>query len=635
VPPLPRYRAQLASLAEQAPTGTQWLHELKYDGYRIGCEIEHGQVRLLSRRERDWTASFPEIVAAAQQLPVESALLDGEIAVVLANGTTSFQALQNSFSGAPRPGLTYFVFDLLHLDGRALSHLPLEQRKAECQKLLAALPKDSQLRYSRHFDANGPEVLEQACALGAEGIVSKRRDQPYRSGKGDAWLKIKCSKRQELVVGGFTDPEGSRGGIGALLVGYYETTGSLRFAGKVGTGRGFTAAFLAKTRKMLERIESAQCPFQPRPPGFGRAHWVEPTLVAEVAFTEWTEGGHVRHGSFQGFREDKLATDVVREVAAPQAPEPAPPPATPKPESPGAPVVRGIVITTPQRPVYPELAFDKLALAQLYAELAEHILPYIAERPLTLVRCEKGVRRPDALRSECKFLRHEPGWHRWAREPIRRVRIPEQKKVGEYLVVDSPEAVVSLIQGDIIEIHVWNATTRELEKPDRVVFDLDPGSGVAWPQVLSAARSLRDELAARSLESWVKLSGGKGLHVVVPFAPEHGWDIVYGWSRDVALAVTRKHPAAFTLEFAKAGRETKILIDYKRNHRAAVAVAAFSTRALPGGPLSMPVDWRELRPSLSPQQFTVRNVLSGLRRRKRDPWRDFWKAQQRLELEVP
>jgi bifunctional non-homologous end joining protein LigD len=507
---VPPFRAQLATLAAEAPSGGEWLHELKYDGYRIGCHVEGGKVCLHSRRERDWTASFPEIVAAVAELGIKSALLDGEVAVVLPDGKTSFQALQNAFSGGQRSGLTYFVFDLLYLDGRDLRALPLEQRKAECQRLLRGLPPRSPLRYSQHFELDGPMVLQKACALGAEGIVSKRRDQPYRPGRNEGWLKIKCLQRQEVVV----------------------------------------------------------------------------------------------------------------------APSPE------KARSSAAPTVRGVLITTPDRAVYPKLRFDKLALAQLYDGLAERMLLYIAGRPLTLVRCEKGVQEPDGLRSECKFLRHAPGWHRWAHEPIRRLQIQEQRKVGEYLVVDSPEGLISLIQGDITEIHVWNATARDLERPDRMVFDLDPGPNVAWASVLAAARLVRAELASRGLESWPKLTGGKGLHVVVPLLPEHGWDAVYAFSRAVAEATAQRDPGRLTLGFAKSGREQKILIDYKRNHRAAVAVAAFSTRALPGGSLSVPVSWRELKPSLSPQQYTVQNIIGHLRRQRSDPWREFWTARQSLSSVV-
>jgi bifunctional non-homologous end joining protein LigD len=313
-PGLPRYRAQLATLVETPPSGPEWLHELKYDGYRIGCYIDNGAVRLESRRGRDWTQSFPEVVEAAKALGVRQALLDGEVAIVLPDGRTSFQALQNAFSGAPRAGLSYFVFDLLHLDGEDLAALPLEHRKRRCEKLLRRARKNSIIRYSEHLEIDGPTLLERTCELGGEGIISKRRDQPYRPGRNEGWLKTKCVKRQEFVIGGFTDPEGSRSGIGALLVGYHEES-LLRFGGKVGTGRGFTAKYLAEVRKQLEALEQKQCPFVPPPPGtVGRnAHWVKPVLTGEVVFTEWTQGGNVRHGSFQGFRADKRARDVIRE----------------------------------------------------------------------------------------------------------------------------------------------------------------------------------------------------------------------------------------------------------------------------------------------------------------------------------
>jgi bifunctional non-homologous end joining protein LigD len=248
-----------------------------------------------------------------------------------------------------------------------------------------------------------------------------------------------------------------------------------------------------------------------------------------------------------------------------------------------------------------------------------------------LVRCDKGVRRADALRSECKFLKHEPGWHRWAHDPIRRIQIQEQKKVGEYLTVDSPEGLIALIQGDIIELHVWNATGAHLEQPDRIVFDLDPGAAVPWSSVLEAARLMRSDLEKLGVDCWVKLTGGKGLHVVLPFLPEHGWATVYAFSRSVADAIVRRHPDAFTLDFAKTGREEKILIDYKRNHRAAVAIAAYSTRANPSGALSVPIAWRELKQELLPQQFTVQNMRERLRKvRRADPWRDYWRCAQKL-----
>jgi len=316
VPPrtaLPPYRPQLAALVAAPPEGAGWVHETKYDGYRIGCAIERGQVTLWSRRGKDWTAQFPEVAAAARALAVRSALLDGEVAAVLPDGRTSFQALQNAFSGGSRT-LRYFVFDLLFLDGKDFTRLPLRERKARLEALLVGTRAEV-IQYASHVDAPGPAVLREACRLGLEGIVSKRADEPYRPGARAGWTKAKCIARQELVIGGFTDPEGSREGIGALLVGHHEQ-GVLRFAGKVGTG--FTNASARALRARLEPLERGRSPFDPAPPGWlGRnAHWVEPVLVAEVAFTEWTGDGKIRHPSFQGLREDKRAEEVVREAPA-------------------------------------------------------------------------------------------------------------------------------------------------------------------------------------------------------------------------------------------------------------------------------------------------------------------------------
>jgi bifunctional non-homologous end joining protein LigD len=634
---LPKYRPQLATLVVEPPAGAAWLHEIKFDGYRIGCSIEDGKVRLESRRNRVWTAEFPEIARAAQDLPARAALLDGEVAILLPSGLTSFQALQNSFSGSPRTGLTYFVFDLLHIDGRNLAELPLERRKRECEELLRGQSDSSPIRYSQHFDTDGTALLARACALGAEGIISKRRDQPYQPGRGSDWLKAKCTKRGAFVIGGFTPPAGSRSGIGALLLGYYDS-GRLRYAGKVGTGPGFTAEYLARIRRELAAIEQPVCPFDPAPPGWiGRhGHWVRPERTGDVTYTEWTDGGTLRHPSFQGFhakpagllaarpaRSSADAPEALRGVlSAPGGP------ATVEPRG-GLPEA-GVAVTSPDRLIYPALNFNKRDLAQFYADIARWMLPYVANRPLTLVRCERGIRSEDGLRQECRFLPHEAAWYRWAAPPIRRVQIQEQKKIGEYLVVDSAEGLAALVQGDILEIHCWNSTVDSLETPDRIVLDLDPGAGVAWAQVVAAALRVRALLTSLGLQCWPKLTGGKGVHVVVPFQPEHGWDAVYELARRLAQAVVQGDPDLFTLDFAKQKRPRKILIDFKRNHRGAVAVAAYSARARPHGAVGVPLSWRQLLACRSPDYWTVSNVRQRQRRLKADPWRDFWSCRQRL-----
>jgi bifunctional non-homologous end joining protein LigD len=653
--PLPKYRPQLASLVERPPTGPHWLHELKFDGYRIACSLERGRVRLESRRNLDWTGKFPEIAQAVKALPVESLLLDGEVTIVAPSGVTSFQSLQNSFAGGSRVGLTYFAFDLLYLNGENIAARPLEARKRECERILQQRGEAGIIRYSHHFETDGAVLLAQACALGAEGIISKRRDQAYRPGRGDGWLKAKCVKQDEFVIGGFTEPGGTRSGIGALLLGQWHG-GALRFAGKVGTGPGFTAAYLTRLRGELDSLEQGQCPFEPPPPGWIGRHgrWVRPVLAGVVTFTEWTDAGTLRHPSFQGFQQEAsepgwsaigtsstprphtagaalrgAAGGVPEAVAGARGAKSRRPPAALPAAAPSAAVAAG-ALTSSERLVYPALGFSKRDLAQFYADVAAWMLPYVAHRPLTLVRCERGVRDADALRTECRFLPHEIGWYRWAGPPLRRVQIQEQKKVGEYLVLDSPEGLAALVQGDIVEVHCWNSTLDHLETPDRIVLDLDPGSGVTWSEVVAAARDVRALLTNLGLQCWPKLTGGAGVHIVIPFEPEHGWDAVYALAQRLAQAAAQRAPDRFTLDFAKQKRTRKILIDYKRNHRGAVAVAAYSARARPSGTVGVPVSWRELVATRPPERHTVQTVRTRLARLTADPWRDFWSCRQRL-----
>ena len=636
--PLPAtFSTQLATLVKAPPTGDSWLHELKYDGYRIGCRIDRGSVLLLSRNGKDWTARFPSVVEAARRLPVRQALLDGEVTIVMPDGRTSFQALQNAYGSGLREGeIVYFVFDLLHLDGTDVSRQKLEERKARLRRLLGGA--DTIMRYADHVVGHGTQVFDAACRQGAEGIVSKRRDLAYQPGRGPSWLKTKCVDRQEFVIGGFTDPEGSRAGIGALLIGVHDSHGQLVFAGKVGTG--FTQASARELRRRLEAIEQREPPFAVRPAGrVGRdVHWVKPSLVGEVAFTEWTGDGKIRHPSFQGLREDKRPADVVRErpqLAEPQATQP---PKRPRRHEQrvvrrsgrtttrarrGAPeaTVAGVRITHPDRVLYPDLPLTKLQLAEFYEGIAKWILPHLAGRPLTLVRCPEGVG------PSCFYMKHA---HQWAPEGLRRVAIQEKRKVGEYLVAESVTALVGLVQMGILEIHTWNSTTDNLEHPDRIVIDLDPGPRVAWPAVIDAARLVRAALEALSLQSFVKTTGGRGLHIVVPLAPRAPWDECLDFSRAVAEAVVRLDARKYTTAFAKAGRESQILIDYMRNNRTNTSVAAYSTRAKPKAPLSVPLDWDELNARLPSDHFTVRNVGKRLAGLRSDPWQAYWKIRQQI-----
>ncbi|MCC6766631.1 MAG: DNA ligase D [Deltaproteobacteria bacterium] len=631
-----RFEPQLATLVKTAPEGDGWLHEIKFDGYRIGARVADGAVTLFTRAGNDWTTSFPEVRAAVAALPAGCTLLDGEVAAVLADGRTSFQALQRWFSGG-NATLVYYVFDLLHLDGEDVARLPLDERKARLERLLRRLPADSLIRYSAHVVGGGRRFLAAACERGLEGIVSKRRDRPYEAGRKGGWTKSKCLHRQELVIGGFTDPEGQRGGIGALLLGVYDGAGALRFAGKVGTG--FSQKGAADLRARLDRLERSTAPFAEAPPEARRwrPHWVEPALVAEVAFAEWTDDGRLRQASFQGLRTDKAAREVMREepaaddaeVTAKRPPRRTRSTALVASATVGTPVkgtvvVEGVRLTHPERVLYPDLPLTKLELARFYGAIADWVLPHVVGRPLSLLRCPTGL-------GSCFYVKHattaDPG-------VLRRIPIREKDERREYAVVDDLAGLMALVQMSILEIHTWNARADDLERPDRVIIDLDPGPDVGWPRVLDAAELVRVAFETLGLRSFVKTTGGKGLHVVVPFTPERDWETCLGFARGVSEAIVRQDPKAYTTTMTKRGREKKILLDYYRNHRGATAIAAFSTRARAGAPVAVPLAWDELSPKLRSDHFTVRNVTARLRRLKHDPWREYWTVRQRISAKA-
>jgi bifunctional non-homologous end joining protein LigD len=612
------YEPQLATLVKAPPSGDEWVHEIKYDGYRIGCRVRGGRVTLITRNGNDWTAAFPEIVDDVGGLGLRDALLDGEVAVVLPDGRTSFQALQRAASGeASRHTLVYFVFDLLRLEGERIAALPLEERKSRL-KALTSQNTTGRIRYSEDVHGSGARFFTHACGAGLEGIISKRRDLPYQPGRHGGWLKTKCIKRQEFVIGGFTDPEGTRVGIGALLVGYYEAS-RLIFSGKVGTG--FTRNSSLDLRKRLGSIAQSGCPFDPPPEGAlaRSARWVKPTLIAEVEFTEWTGDGKIRHPSFQGLRADKKASDVVRERAVARAPKSSP--RSRRPASPESNTVAGVRISHGERLLYPDPPISKIDLAHYYEQIADWVIPHVAGRPLTLVRCPTGITAP------CFYMKHSK---LWAPEPLRRVRVREKTKVGDYLIADTVAAIVGLAQMDVLEIHTWNSVIDDVERPNRIVMDLDPGEHVAWAQVLQAARTVRKALEALDLESYAKTTGGRGLHVVVPLAPQAGWDECLDFSRALAEAIERTDPDLYTTQFAKAGRERKILIDYLRNNRTNTSIAAFSSRAREHATVSVPVSWEELKTSLKPDGLTVKTVPQRLARLARDPWKGYWTSRQKL-----
>ena len=611
-------RPQLATLVTAIPTGDEWLHEIKFDGYRILCRIDNGQVSFLTREAQDWTNRFKTLAIPAGKLEVQYAFLDGEVVALDANGVTNFQLLQNSLKQDTSSNLVYYVFDLLHLDGRDLTTTPLIERKELLKGLLPRNrdPKSAaSLRYSDHWISKGEALFDKACAMGLEGIIAKKKNEPYRSGRSKDWLKIKCVKSQEFVIGGFTDPAGSRANLGALLLGVYDDGGDLRYAGRVGTG--FNATSLADLRARLDKIERKSTPFSNPPRGADArgVHWVKPDLVGEVVFTGWTSDNLLRHPSFKGLREDKPARKVKREMAAPVQKSAAS--KSRSSSNTGADQVAGIRLTHPDRVLYPEQGITKGDLALYYQQIADWIMPHVENRPLTLVRCPEGYKK------QCFYQRH-------ARESvdgaIHSIPVKEGKAAASYLYIDSLPGLVALVQMGVLELHTWGSRKERLEQPDRIIFDLDPDPSVSWKTLCEAAQDMRSRLSELKLETFVKTTGGKGLHLVVPIVPKQDWNFVKDFSSSVAQSMVRAAPERFTATMSKSQRKGKIFIDYLRNARTASAVCAYSPRARSGAPVSMPVRWEELSEDVR-SRFTIRNTYDRLKHLRKDPWQHYEAAR--------
>jgi bifunctional non-homologous end joining protein LigD len=632
--PLPRTQPlALAMVVEVPPAGDDWLHEIKHDGYRIVARIQEGEVQLVSRNGKDWTKEFPQVARAVGRLAAGTALLDGEVAAVLPDGKTSFQALQRRGSAGAAP-LVYFVFDLLHLDGWDLRQVKLEDRKEALRRLLESAP--AALRFSDHVRGHGPEFFEKAREAGLEGVISKRAGTPYRGGRGGDWRKAKCRLTQEMVIGGFTLASDGRGSIGALHVGFHENGGELVYAGKVGSG--FSAALLRDLQQRLEVRRRKTAPFADVPAEMRRgAHWVEPDLVAQVEFTEWTNEGRMRQPVFLGLRDDREARHVVLEkpgtvegggvdtVAAGRPWEALRSHVTRTHAVSGEEVadLLGVRLTHPDRVYFPDLGFTKVDLALYYVSIADAVLPLLEGRPLTLVRC------PDGVGGESFYQKHS-GF--WTPPQVRRLVVPGETE--DYLYVDSVPGLVALAQCGILEIHPWNSRVKHLEQPDQVIFDLDPDEALPFSRVAAAARHVRAVLDELGLESFVKTTGGKGLHVCVPLRPERGWEELEEFTRAVALRLAQDEPKTFTASMAKAQRKGKIYVDYLRNVRGANAVGAYSTRAREGAPVSVPLDWDHLDRLSGPADFTVAEVplrvLGFGPDRAADPWARYLKVKQRV-----
>ena len=634
--PMPKkLQPQLATLALEVPDDDAWIHEVKFDGYRILCRIEDGKVRLFTRAGNDWTRKFPTLVEAAAGLKLKHSILDGEWVAMGVKGVSDFQALQNAMKGGSAD-LVYYVFDLPYCEGFDLSRCPLLERKELLHGILAGASQGV-IRYSEHIRGEGRLVFENACRLGMEGVVCKRLDGVYEPRRSRQWLKVKCVKRQEFIVVGYTDPGGARKGFGALLLAYHDAGSKLVYCGRVGTG--FDEQALTDLHRRMAAMQVRTSPLGEVPKGrVGRGvHWIRPELVAEVEFAEWTDDGSLRHPSFHGIREDKPPAEVVREQPMqPRKPDvqtikratqsPAKPVRTGTTRSRSAPAavpgdLAGVVLSNPDRILYPEQGITKQQLAAYYASVADWMLPHVAERPLALVRCPRGRQHT------CFFQKHVS---EGLPEGIGSLPIREGGAVQNTVMIRDLAGLIGLVQIGVLEVHTWGSRARNVELPDRLVFDLDPGPDVSWSQVIRGALRVREMLSDVDLHSYVKTSGGKGLHVVVPIRPRPSWDEVKAFCHAVADAIAKDEPAHNVTVMTKSKRQGKIFIDYLRNGRGATSIAPYSTRSREGAPVSTPMTWNELNERVGPADFTVSNLEARLRKLRRDPWAGMLEERQSL-----
>lgn len=564
---------------------------MKFDGYRMQAHINDGMAYFFTRNALDWSNSFPHLLNAIEKLSAKNAIIDGEIVALDEEGKSHFQKLQNTLKSKNDTHLVYYAFDLLYLNGKDLRSLPLLERKKMLKKLLSSSTPN--IQYSDHVTEQGQDFYRLSCEHKLEGIVSKREDSPYHSGRNDLWVKTKCSARQEFVIGGWTEPQGGRSGIGALLLGIYEKK-KLRYAGRVGTG--FTHKMLREILNELAPLEQHDSPFAVNSPKGKGIHWVNPLRVCEVSFGNWTEEGILRTPVFQGMREDKPAKDILREVSS------------------------------PDKILFKKEKITKQMVLEFYLAIARKMIPYVAGRPLSLVRC------PNGSEGTCFYQKHISGT---IPDSFKTISIKENKGVGIYLSIDSAEGLGELVQLNAFEIHAWNSHRDNYQRPDQIVMDLDPGQGVAWTDVVNAAFELKEMLSDLDLESFVKLTGGKGLHIHIPVAPLYDWDQIKSFSQTLAREMVARHPEKYVSTMSKKVRKNKIFIDYFRNGFGATTVAPYSLRAKPESAVALPLSWMELKKMHKLQTYTLQMALKKIKARKKDPWEGMLKLKQKISILKP
>ncbi len=605
-------KPQLATLVDSAPAG-DWSYEIKFDGYRIMARIDHDDVQLFTRNGHDWTHKLPKQVQALAALGLESAWLDGEMVVADEAGVPDFQALQNAFEASRSANIIYYLFDLPYLNGVDLREVPVEERRAALATVLKA-HKDPLLRFSEAFDETPEALLNSACQMQMEGLIGKRLGSPYVSRRSSDWIKLKCKHRQEFVIVGYTDPKGSRSAFGALLLGLHDRdSGELRYAGKVGTG--FNEATLKSLLAQLKPLRAKKPAVVNPPSGFEAqgVHWLKPSLLAEVAFAEMTQDGSVRHAVFHGVREDKPARDITQERAK-----------TVKQSESEPGLASGKVrITHPDRVIDASSGTTKMQLAEYYASVAEWILPQLKDRPVALVRA------PDGIAGELFFQKNAEHL------AIPGIRTLDKDVTGQpVMLINNAQALVGAVQMSTVELHTWNATTVDLEKPDRFVLDLDPDPALPWKSMVEATALTLTVLDELGLRAFLKTSGGKGIHLVVPLIRKRGWDEVKDFSHAIVSHMAKLLPERFSAVSGPKNRVGRIFIDYLRNGLGATTICAYAARTREGLPVSVPLFIDEVKEIKGANQWNVHNVHERLAEVGDEPWADMKKTRQSITAEM-
>jgi bifunctional non-homologous end joining protein LigD len=594
----------LATLVDRPPADpAAWLYEVKFDGYRMLAKVEAGRVRLISRNGKDWTDKVKHLAEMLESMSLKPGWLDGEIVMLADNGATSFNKLQNAFDSAQTQDIQYFLFDVPYYDGYDLTQVPLQDRRELLRSILDGAP--AAIRFSEAFEAAPNDLVASACKLGLEGIIGKRRDSVYSARRSPDWIKLKCGQRQEFVVAGWTDPKGSRSGLGSLLLGVHDAQGDLVYAGKVGSG--FNETSLEQISGKLKKLAATQSPFKARIPERD-VHWVKPKLVAEVTFSEWTGSGQLRHPVFHALRTDKPARAIIKEdPVAPLGPDA---------EETQSLIPPSLRVSHPDRVVDATSGITKIEIIRYYALVGELMMKHLKGRPVSLVKAPQGINKP------IFFQKHAETYKMEGVELLDRKIDPDHPP---YIEIATPLGLLSAAQMNVIEFHTWNATRPQFQKPDRMIFDLDPGEGATWASVQQGAELMRSFLAELKLPAFLKTSGGKGLHVVTPLKPEFDWDTVKGFSETIVVHMAGTLPKLFVAKSGPKNRVGRVFIDYLRNGFGATTASAWSARARPGLGISVPVAWPELAKLQGGAQWSIKNAHLRLASGN-TPWASYGKS---------